>query len=148
VNSGYGTAPAGAVYIGNTNNQKLHKASCSGLPQSQNQVLFDTLEAATAAGYTADLQCKLCKPYGEIEASASTSASVTKEASTAVTESTTSSVSTGSYIGNTNNQKLHKASCNSLPKPQNQVLFSSLDEAQAAGYTKDNQCKRCYPYGK
>jgi competence protein ComEC len=65
VNSGYGTAPAGAVYIGNTNNQKLHKASCSGLPQSQNQVLFDTLEAAAAAGYTKDNQCKRCYPYGK-----------------------------------------------------------------------------------
>jgi competence protein ComEC len=65
VNSAYGTAPAGAVYIGNTNNQKLHKASCSGLPQSQNQVLFDTLEAASAAGYTKDNQCKRCYPYGK-----------------------------------------------------------------------------------
>jgi competence protein ComEC len=63
--SAYGTAPEGAVYIGNTTNNKLHKASCSGLPQSQNQVLFDTLEEAQAAGYTKDNQCKRCYPYGK-----------------------------------------------------------------------------------
>jgi competence protein ComEC len=58
------------------------------------------------------------------------------------------STATGNYIGNRNNQKLHKSSCSTLPAPKNQVQFDSLDEAQNAGYTKDNQCKRCYPYGK
>jgi competence protein ComEC len=62
--SSYGTAPEGAVYIGNKNNQKLHKASCKSLPQSQNQVLFNSLEEAQAAGYTQDNQCKICHPYG------------------------------------------------------------------------------------
>lgn len=62
-NYGYGTAPEGAVYIGNARNMKLHKASCSGLPHSHNQVLFDTLDEAKAAGYLQENQCKICKPY-------------------------------------------------------------------------------------
>jgi competence protein ComEC len=62
--SNYGTAPEGAVYIGNKNNMKLHKASCKSLPQSQNQVLFNSLDEAQAAGYTQENQCKKCHPYG------------------------------------------------------------------------------------
>ena len=53
-----------------------------------------------------------------------------------------------SYIGNINNMKLHRADCNSLPKQQNQVLFDTLEEAESAGFDKDNQCKICIPYGK
>ncbi len=53
----------GAVYIGNMTNRKLHKASCTGLPQLRNQILFDTLEEAEAAGYTAQNQCKICRPF-------------------------------------------------------------------------------------
>ena len=52
------------------------------------------------------------------------------------------------YIGNINNMKLHRANCNSLPEQQNQVLFDTLEEAESAGFDKDNQCKRCFPYGK
>jgi competence protein ComEC len=61
--SSYGTAPEGASYIGNKNKMKLHRASCKTLPQTQNQVLFNSLEEAQAAGYTQDNQCKNCKPY-------------------------------------------------------------------------------------
>lgn len=50
---------------------------------------------------------------------------------------------TGSYIGNKNNGKLHKASCNSLPMEKNQAVFSTREEAVAAGY--DDPCKRCNP---
>jgi competence protein ComEC len=61
--SNYGTAPEGTSYIGNKNNQKLHRASCKTLPQTQNQVLFNSLEEAQAAGFTQENQCKNCKPY-------------------------------------------------------------------------------------
>lgn len=50
---------------------------------------------------------------------------------------------TGSYIGNKNNGKLHKASCNSLPLEKNQAVFQTREEAVAAGY--DDPCKRCNP---
>lgn len=47
-------------YIGNRNNGKLHKASCSYLPDPQNRVPFATKEEAVAAGY--DDPCKRCNP--------------------------------------------------------------------------------------
>lgn len=49
----------------------------------------------------------------------------------------------GNYIGNRNNGKLHKSSCSYLPDPQNQVPFTTREEAVAAGY--DDPCKRCNP---
>lgn len=49
----------------------------------------------------------------------------------------------GNYIGNRNNGKLHKASCSYLPDPQNQVPFTTREEAVAAGY--DDPCKWCNP---
>ena len=53
------------------------------------------------------------------------------------------------YIGNKNNMKLHCADCKgNLPKEKNRVYFNSLEEAEAAGYTKENQCHNCYPFGK
>lgn len=61
----YGIAPEGAVYIGNMNNQKLHRASCKSLPQAQNQILFNSLEEAENAGYTSDKQCQRCYPFNK-----------------------------------------------------------------------------------
>lgn len=49
----------------------------------------------------------------------------------------------GNYIGNRNNGKLHKASCSYLPDPQNQMPFTTREEAVEAGY--DDPCKRCNP---
>lgn len=49
----------------------------------------------------------------------------------------------GNYIGNRNNGKLHKSSCSYLPDPQNQVPFTTREEAVEAGY--DDPCKRCNP---
>ena len=58
--SNFGTAPATGSYIGNRNNHKLHRASCSYLPKEKNQVIFDTREAAVAAGYSDP--CGHCNP--------------------------------------------------------------------------------------
>ena len=58
--SNFGTAPAIGSYIGNRNNHKLHRASCSYLPKEKNQVIFDTREAAVAAGYNDP--CGHCNP--------------------------------------------------------------------------------------
>lgn len=51
-----------------------------------------------------------------------------------------------SYIGNINNMKLHRADCDKLPIQKNQVLFDTLEEAENAGFTRDNQCKVCHPF--
>lgn len=47
------------------------------------------------------------------------------------------------YIGNKRNGKLHRASCHTLPKEENQALFSTREEAVAAGY--DDPCGNCKP---
>ena len=40
------------TYIGNKNSQKFHAPDCGNLPKPENQVEFDSYEAAIAAGYT------------------------------------------------------------------------------------------------
>ena len=44
------------------------------------------------------------------------------------------------YIGNVNSKKFHLPSCPNLPAEKNQILFSSYDEAVAAGYTPCGTC--------
>lgn len=46
------------------------------------------------------------------------------------------------YIGNKNSKKFHRPTCSYLPNQENQVTFSSRNEAIAAGY---EPCKRCNP---
>ena len=46
-------------YIGNINSKRLHRPSCSGLPQEQNRILFDTWDEAANDGY---LPCGTCNP--------------------------------------------------------------------------------------
>ena len=48
----------------------------------------------------------------------------------------------GTYIGNLNSHVFHRPDCSGLPEEQNQVAFSSREEAVAAGYTP---CGRCDP---
>jgi len=40
-----------AYYIGNINSKKLHRPSCSGLPNESNRVIFNTYDEAIEAGY-------------------------------------------------------------------------------------------------
>lgn len=47
------------------------------------------------------------------------------------------------YVGNKNNRKLHRSTCNSLPKEWNQVIFESKEEAVGAGFT--GFCSGCKP---
>ena len=58
-----GEAPDGAVYVGNTRNQKLHLAICDSLPVEKNQILFDSLEEAERKGFTEETQCQQCQPF-------------------------------------------------------------------------------------
>lgn len=51
---------ASGSYIGNINNGKLHRSSCSFLPDEKNQVKFEKKEDAVAAGYSDP--CKKCNP--------------------------------------------------------------------------------------
>lgn len=45
------------------------------------------------------------------------------------------------YIANRNSGKLHSKYCDSLPYEQNRIYFSSIEEANKAGYT--NNHKEC-----
>ena len=56
--------------------------------------------------------------------------------------SSKSTSSTGSYIGNKNTKKFHRPSCGSLPAEKNQVYFDSRDKAISGGYVP---CKKCNP---
>lgn len=46
------------------------------------------------------------------------------------------------YIGNVNSKKFHRPSCKGLPAKENQVYFSSRDDAVKGGYIP---CKTCNP---
>jgi len=47
------------------------------------------------------------------------------------------------YIGNRKNGKLHRSDCANLPDEENRVVFSTKEEAAAAGY--DDFCGSCEP---
>lgn len=51
------TGTAVEYYIGNTNSRVLHIPSCSGLPAEKNQIIFRSIDAAIAAGYTPCSRC-------------------------------------------------------------------------------------------
>lgn len=44
-------------YVGNTKSMKVHLPTCSALPSESNQILFETYEEATAAGYSPCSRC-------------------------------------------------------------------------------------------
>lgn len=48
----------------------------------------------------------------------------------------------GQYIGNKNSKKYHSTDCGSLPYEENRIYFTSLQEAEDAGYTP---CSFCAP---
>ena len=50
-------------------------------------------------------------------------------------------INTKAYVGNIRNHKLHSINCENLPYEDNRVYFSTIEEAQAAGYTdKHYEC--------
>ncbi len=50
----------GVYYVGNKNNRKLHRSTCSSLPKEWNQVIFESKEEAAHAGFTDT--CSGCRP--------------------------------------------------------------------------------------
>ena len=56
------------------------------------------------------------------------------------TDPAASSTAQQAYIGNVNSKKFHLPTCPNLPAEKNQILFSSYDEAIAAGY---EPCATC-----
>ncbi|MDR0916431.1 MAG: MBL fold metallo-hydrolase [Oscillospiraceae bacterium] len=64
----------------------------------------------------------------------------TERNSGTVTNPTTPTADEPYYIGNVNSHILHSPTCNSLPSESNRVIFSTLDDALAAGYEKHKVC--------
>ncbi len=56
------------------------------------------------------------------------------------TDPAASSTAQQAYIGNVNSKKFHLPSCPNLPAEKNQILFSSYEEAIAAGYSPCSTC--------
>ena len=56
------------------------------------------------------------------------------------TDPSASSTAQQAYIGNVNSKKFHLPSCANLPAEKNQILFSSYEEAIAAGYSPCSSC--------
>ena len=56
------------------------------------------------------------------------------------TDPSSSSTAQQAYIGNVNSKKFHLPTCANLPAEKNRILFSSYDEAIAAGYTPCASC--------
>lgn len=50
---------ASQIYIGNRNSRRFHLPTCPGLPEEQNQILFQSREEALEEGYE---PCKRCNP--------------------------------------------------------------------------------------
>lgn len=56
-------------------------------------------------------------------------------------DSTAGSVLTKNYVANKNSRKLHSIYCDSLPYEENRVYFSTVEEANNAGYyDKHKEC--------
>jgi competence protein ComEC len=105
-----------------------------------------TKSSASTETVAADSAAAAASDSGISTADSGQSAAVESNSSSSKDSSYGTAPEGTSYIGNKNNQKLHRASCKTLPKEQNQVLFNSLEEAQATGFTQENQCKNCKPY--
>ncbi len=58
------------------------------------------------------------------------------------TQKPAESAVSGQYIGNKNSKKYHSTSCGSLPYEENRAYFTSVQEAEEAGYTP---CSFCDP---
>lgn len=50
-----------------------------------------------------------------------------------------SSTLTKNYVANKNSGKLHSIYCDSLPYEENRIYFSSIEEANNAGYTDNHK---------
>lgn len=113
------------VQVFRTDEQGTITASSDGSKITWNCAPSDTWKAGESTQNTA-------KQSGQIENPAP-----------ADTPSAADVPSTGNYIGNRRNHKLHRSSCHSLPADKNQVPFQTKEEAVAAGY--DDPCGNCKP---
>ncbi len=122
-------APTYGVISVGTDNQYDHP----------NDDVLARLRDADVTLYRTDLQGDIiCKSDGQ------NLTFTTQKNSNAVTNPTESDTVEGTdvYIGNKNSKVYHLPTCPSLPAEQNQVRFTSREEAEQNGY---HNCSRCIP---
>lgn len=121
--------------------------------RSMGMKLFRTDEqgsiVATSNGTEITWNCAPTESWkaGESTESANTSSAntgnTTKASEAAENELETEQAQDEYVIGNKNTKAFHRPTCSRLPKPKNQVIFNSREDALAAGY--DNPCDYCCP---
>lgn len=121
--------------------------------RSMGMKLFRTDEqgsiVATSDGTEITWNCAPTESWkaGESTESANTSSAntgnTTKASEAAENELETEQAQDEYVIGNKNTKAFHRPTCSRLPKPKNQVIFNSREDALAAGY--DNPCDYCCP---
>lgn len=119
-------------YVGSKNSDKYHYPSCSYAEsiKESNRVWFDSVQAATAAGYVA---CKGCNPP-----------SIAVITPPAPEPTPAPSTTQATFVGSKNSDKYHYPSCGHAKKilSKNLVTFSSVADARSKGYVP---CKSCKP---
>lgn len=144
--------PSSGDVIGNKNSKKYHLQGCPGYTQTseKNRVIFKSAAEAEAAGYTRAGNCQggdnsssVAKPKEEYKP-ATPSAQVQTSSTAPSTSAPQSGLSAGDLVGNKNSKKYHLPGCPGYNQvgEKNRVVFKSVAEAEAAGYTKAGNCKQ------
>ena len=163
----WGAAPPEGTIIGNNNSKSYHRPDCPGYRgmAEKNRVFFKTVEEAEAAGYKRAGNCPANVTQGTSAAAATTTAAskpsrsnsastpasgvaVAAPAAASTSARTTSpappaaSEAVGQIIGNKNSKIYHRPDCSGYKNvsEKNQVKFSSVAEAEAAGYRVAKNC--------
>ncbi len=118
-------------FVGSKNSDKYHYPNCSYAKNiaEGNRVWFDSIEAASAAGYVA---CRGCNPPSVI---------VTQPPAAEPTPAP--STNQAVFVGSKNSDKYHYPSCGHAKKilPGNLITFNSVADAISKGYVPCGSCK-------
>jgi len=153
-----GTAASGDV-VGNKNSKIYHNPGCPGYKSvsEKNRVFFKTAAEAEAAGFTRAKNCKAGDSGAGEESEATSSKSPssdtaeknqkpTPEKTTPAAGTSTDTAETpaasGEIIGNKNSKIFHRPDCPGYKSvsEKNQVRFTSVAEAEAAGFRAAKNC--------
>jgi endonuclease YncB( thermonuclease family)/methylphosphotriester-DNA--protein-cysteine methyltransferase len=145
------SAPAAntpAAIIGNRNSKVYHLPGCAGYTRvsEKNQVRFSSVEEAEKGGYKLAGNCNARKDEAPsvVESSTSTSSNTPAPAKlvSEVPAGPPTAASSGAIIGNKNSKIYHLPGCAGYTKvsEQNQVKFTSAEEAEKAGFRLAKNC--------
>lgn len=110
-----------------------------GHPHAQT---MERLEQAGAIIHRTDKEGHIVVTTDGNNISITTQKATSPQMSPVPTTSPTQAPEKGMYVGNVTTKMLHKSTCSKLPAEKNRVYFDTLEEAEAAGYTK--HCTVCF----